>query len=127
MRNSGVREKVILLRTKNPGVTLRKLALELGVSFQRVHQILRSEGQRTSREKKTFYCVVCKKPLESGKRKYHPDCYQQEHKPVVVCFFCGDEKTILGRDYRRAERQGQTHFYCTRACLYAAKKRNSGS
>ena len=121
------REKVIHLRNSYPERTMTSIAEEIGVSRQRVHQILLKEGLPTKRvrELPIGYCQICEKPFSEIKYQYpkaHRECRLAANRVTVRCNYCGAPKVITLGLYERAingytNKQGIKYkgdFYCSK-------------
>lgn len=118
-----VREAVKKLRLEHIDWTLAKIAGEVGVTRQRVSQLLHALElpARGLYIKKIKECRVCKKITPSG-QVVCPECRDQYYYRTVECAFC--HKSIHKRKaiYMYLLFSGQKHFYCSRACYYSNKK-----
>lgn len=105
-------EKIIELRRNNPCMTMQWIADRVGVSRERIRQVLSAAGLRTWSTciNIFFYCVHCGKP---SKREFCSRQCKKEHNRVsVACFNCG---TIINRKIVEITRS-KRHF-CTRGCF----------
>jgi len=119
------RDRIAYLRNTYPERTMTSIAKEVGVSRQRVHQVLQQEGLPTKsfRTLSIGYCQICEKPypeLLSRYPKAHKECRLAANRVTVRCNYCGEPKEItLGLYYRAVNgyetKQGIKYkgdFYC---------------
>ena len=117
---TGVRDKVISLRTNHPDMTLESIGIELGVSKQRVSQILMSEKLETrSTYRITLPMSACKRcgtPVPYRKRIYcSPICQRPTGRTIITCNYCGKEVSMMTSVYK-TRMISTKYIHCSRIC-----------
>jgi hypothetical protein len=113
-------QKAVELKRKNPCLTLEAIGDSLGVTRERVRQILQEHGFDTKRRIKTRICAGCGRVyrVSEGGRKYHSrECWKKSILIPVACASCGKimwhrEKHVLAQLSTR----GYQRMFCSRAC-----------
>lgn len=123
---TGVRNKVCQLRADNPNMTLVGIGTLVGVSRERVRQLLKAEELPTRgiRIKKWVYtCIKCGKSGDGiPKTGLCKACLYP--KVIVNCDYCGKEK-IGGYNLRKhlsnfnnkLKYKYTGKYYCNRTCM----------
>ena len=107
-------QAVVSMRNKSACATLQDIADNLGISRQRVHQILKKEDLRTKHytQKTRFECQVCGKT--SSHKFCSVECKKKWHEIPVTCTTCG-------KLFTRSRRQLLAHYkeflFCSRECF----------
>ncbi len=118
-RRGKTKRVVVDTRQANPNVSATDMAEAIGVSRQRVWQILKEEGLPTLIKKKHPLCSVCHKELiwknKSG------ICMPCSLKAIPVftvkCDYCGNEITHRENSLWKRQRKKNKHWFCNRHCL----------
>lgn len=114
-RRSRIKE-VLVLKDDNPQLSLAEIGREVGLSRERVRQIIKASGKVYKKVDKEI-CPLCqgqKKP----RTKYCKTCYHKLRTIVLKCPQCGKEIERRKSSYTyRKEKQHQLDFYCSRECL----------
>ncbi len=116
------RELVIKIRNTNPCLTLRGIGEKVGLSKQRVEQILKKTGKPTKHFKQSYICNNCKKlfiPRSWAKRKLFCclKCKVDYSKVELICETCGNLfKRSLYYMKSNLKRTGQNHIFCNKRC-----------
>ena len=110
------REEVLQLRNNNPVMSMSEISRILGISRQRVFQILKTSGLPTRIQKIVFHCVKCDKVVDKEKTfRYNGQrctaCRIQENIVYLTCYFCDN---FMVR--RRYTVRNKRHF-CDRICF----------
>jgi len=120
------RDKVIELRKHHPEMTLQAIGTELGISRERVRQILTSENIETRSLGRIPVpmplCKNCNNPVPLRKRIYcSPECQRPNGKTTTHCHFCNKEIVLMSAQYR-ARSSRATHIHCSRECRGADRR-----
>lgn len=111
-----VRIEAIALRKANPNITLEAVALECGVTKQRIYKIFKDEGIKRP-VKPLPNCIQCGIILTSYKaRLCSTRCELMKYYSSQPCFSCG--AVIKMRKYilRYKLSKNQFKFFCDRQC-----------
>ena len=114
--------KVVQLREKYPDMRASEIGKIVGLTRERVRQILKSQGLSTTVEKpKPNNCDLCGEPV-SGDTSRHMKCIQEEAWVIVPCATCGADRKVRSSTHKYRQQNG-THYtgkyYCNRKCFYA--------
>ena len=89
-----------------------EIARELGISRERVRQLLKREGLPTSRK---GLCSVCGNPTRRGtechRHRKHPHTLQ---RVIIECHICGGTREMYLYDYKRPRKL--PFFFCSKHC-----------
>ena len=111
-------------RKKHPEFTLQQIANNLGITKERVRQILKRDDLVTKHvHRYKNMCKICGKHLLSKtKSMVCMDC----HRAVVICAYCGKEihkgKALLSRHLKNQKNRKlkyKGNYYCDRKCFGA--------
>ena len=107
------------LREAQPKLQASAIARELGISRERVRQILEALGLPTSFPSPLRVCVNdgCDNelPRRSKAKTCSPECFYAYRRTTFICAYCGAEKEILKS--RLAVQQKKYKFtYCSKPC-----------
>lgn len=122
---TGAMDKVIQLRKGNPCLTSAKIGRMVGISRQRVFQILRREGLATVKVRNPRTCEHCGCPCLGGQNRFcSHQCFHAHTYAILICEACGKE---FERRARLLIHQLNTpnsltgrqceHIFCSRRCL----------
>ena len=135
--------RVIELRQENPDMTLKAIGEKVGISRERVRQILKREGLTTvsTNGHTTSYrvprgkCIICgneigldKKIWYSKKGVRHPQYCSQEcsgsglqYRSIsfITCYRCGKVKSAPKTEAKWRAIKNE-HTYCSRTCVTKA-------
>ncbi len=128
--------RVVKLRQENPSMTLTKIAYIVGISRERVRQLLVDASLPTQIPKQTFQCPMCGKQVRKLIRSGFCSlkCQAASRMMTLICDYCGN--TFTRPDYKAVYNTTlkgyKGHFFCSRECfgqwvgqfLYKARKRN---
>ena len=125
------REAVIQLRQVNPCLKGSDIARTLGISRERVRQILNEEGMRTAFPQKEFICNQCGITFTtkgSSAKFCSMKCYSDSTRVPIICDECGIlfhtlRSALIGR-YRNRKTDG---LYCSKRCWGKVFGRGRGS
>ncbi len=131
---TSARQQVIALRTTNPCMTCASIGGKVGVSRERVRQILDMEGlsTRVPSRRQLFTCLACGKTIEHKGNKMFCDrkCEWQYSHGNLVCSNCGKEFTLWISDLKdRVLHSKSGLLFCKRRCFgqYMGKKYGFGA
>ena len=114
-------KKVIQYRKKFPEMRTAEIAKVVGLTRERVRQILRDEGLSTRISPKAQrYCSQCKNPV-SGSTVTCRKCIRENAWVIVPCSTCGADKEVRKSTHRYRQKE-ESHYsgkyYCNRQCFY---------
>lgn len=124
------RSKVLALVHLDQYATQTQIARAVGVSRERVRQILKTEGiafgRYWGRPKPT--CPSCGKPM-SYTSKSCRKCWEASRRVILVCEMCGKSFSRKNSDINRAKKHGYKHIWCSKHCqgIWAGKNHGWGS
>ena len=117
--------KIVAMRKSNPCMTLQEVGTHLGLTRERIRQILQSEGQPTRRyvAGRTWVCQKCGVTYHLSRHHTHhlycPACKEIGAKIPVACDQCGKIKFMYAIQVLRKQATTGTaneHFFCDRHC-----------
>ena len=122
----GKREEAIQLRKAYPDMTLAAIGETIGVSRERVRQILSSENLETRSVGRIPVpmplCRTCNNPVPIRKRIYcSPECQRPHGKTSTNCHFCNKEIILMTSQYN-ARTSRNVHIHCSRECRSADRR-----
>ena len=113
---------VLALRRQQPQLNATKIASQLGVSRERVRQILKKAGLPTSFSSGPRHCSSCGKRLFYNVRKFGmcQSCltasrHNQVYK-TFVCELCGQPFERRMSEVRTAQKHGRRTRWCSKRC-----------
>ena len=116
----GIARKTVRdLRMGNPRMLAAEIAEQVGVSRERVRQILNSEGLPTRIAPRLRPCKVCGNPITNNNAKYYCSmaCLTKDHQVSLVCSICGKPFKIRTCDYEHRLRHKKTNlWFCSKVC-----------
>ena len=120
--------KAVLLRKKYPDMRTSEIGRRVGLTRERVRQILLAQGLPTTIPKSDYHCQYCEK-LVTKATKTCMDCIRERAWMVVNCAACGKDTRIRTsthryRQYKSTKYKG--NYYCDRTCFYSRKNPFSG-
>lgn len=104
------------LRKLRPCLPAAEIARQVGISRERVRQILSKLGLPTD-TRVSRLCIVCSKRL-NGKANYKycsKDCQYQDSHILVRCDNCGNLKQV-GKSHIITQTKRYQHFFCSKYC-----------
>lgn len=113
---SDTRKQVTDLRAANLSISMAEIAKKVGISRQRVYQILRKDGFPTRRRvlKNQYECLVCGAVTEH--KFCSKECKIKWKQIPVVCTRCGKlflrNRSQLLNNYRRHD----STLFCSKHC-----------
>ena len=135
------RELIIQLRKAHPDMHLQSMEEKVGLTKERVRQILVSENLSTRSvkevERREFKplprCITCNLPTKKYDRKHCSiECTIKARWPnsstTFSCYRCGKKKTISTSQYKKRV-QNYNHIHCSKSCsakTYWETKVNNG-
>lgn len=113
------RDRVIALRTHDQTLRATHIAKMVGVSRERVRQILSGEGLSTKVPFTSFaFCEDCNKRL-STKSRFCKVCFMKSRRMELVCMSCGTAYQIRKKEVETRRARGYKLNFCSRRCLGA--------
>ena len=117
---TGRRTRVVELRIHHPHMTLREIGEELGITRERVRQILVTENLETRSSARMPMpmpaCKRCGNPVPYRKRIF---CSRMCHRPngriIVICHSCGKAISLMTSIYKSRHARA-AHIHCSRTC-----------
>ena len=113
---------VALMRDKYPCYTEQKIGdIFGGITRERVRQILKKEGRRTSSTKRDIWamehiCPRCGKP-KKFKAKNCRQCSYELHRVTLACSWCGELfEQYQSQVLHKISVHGQKTFFCNKKC-----------
>ena len=137
MTTTSNRVMIVQLRKEHPNMTLQEMGEQIGISRERVRQILVSENLSTRSikevERRTFKplprCESCNLPTKAHNRKYcSSGCRFPGGWTTFACYRCGKENTIETSQYKKRAKY-YNHMHCSKSCstkTYWETKVNNG-
>jgi RNA polymerase-binding transcription factor DksA len=111
------REKVSLLRQKDPSMPAVRIAEALNISRERVRQLLNEAGLPTYFRKYYGSCELCGGDIPSSRKAYcSNECRTQAKRITFQCDYCGQDKILIRAAYNAQKRRGYKHMYCSIKC-----------
>lgn len=116
--NMKSRNAVLAFRQQNPIMKAVDIARGVGISRERVRQILNKYNLPTAIYKVPYICQDCGKILRNGNqnRKWCKECRTNHLKVELVCETCGKSFLREGWLYRKSQRRGYKHIWCSKQC-----------
>ena len=116
---TGTRADVVRLRKTYPDYTLQRIGETVGVSRERVRQILKAEGLSTKAFRVSKYppkvCKYCYKFTENQRSYCNTECRTKAHWVKYNCHYCGDEHSMWKAYWKRQSKKYKNH-YCSTSC-----------
>ena len=119
------RPQVIQLKKENPQYTLQQIGDQIGITRERVRQILNTESLPTHHLTPPKRCRQCKKPInKAGNRIFCSlACKSLSRRIKLVCETCHIEfYRLKGINNFRTEKTGLKHQYCCLGCFLAVHR-----
>jgi len=116
LSGSDTRQKVRELRSTNLCMNMSEIARKVGISRQRVYQILREEGLPTKHHLKMtqYACVVC--GTISAHKFCCDNCKKKWQQIPVICTRCGKLFTRNRHQFLTNYRHFNNSLFCSRDC-----------
>lgn len=130
--SSSTRDRVIALRTQNPGLTLQQIGNECGITREAVRKHLVKAGLPT-KAASDRRCYFCNRRVEpGGYRRRRPNknipfahyrclsCAKEQKKAKIVLLECDDCHLLFPRPariVRAMAKRGYQHKFCSRKCM----------
>ena len=124
------RDLVKLYRDENPKMKASEIGRKIGVSRQRISELLREMGMETKILLPIRYCQECKNPIDRDNRNgkfCSLACYYKQGRTQLVCTECGREYHRCSSTIKRKGPDSSGDF-CTRVCygLHLSKRYGFG-
>ena len=125
-RLSAAALKAINYKRYDPDMRVSEISRKVGLSRERVRQILKERGLSTTLSKNVTYCSDCGKELNRGAARCS-SCIKKGAYITINCHFCGKEKDIPSSIYKyrnKDEKRYKGNFYCDRTCFYNSRRKD---
>ena len=111
-------EQIVTLREDNPCSTGASIARAVGVSRERVRQVLSKRGLENSRVTPKKMCLNCGKILPYRRTRYCTwGCHKEHHRIPIECPVCGKIFHLVpSQVLYRLHRSKTGNLYCSRYC-----------
>ena len=113
------RDIVTYLRRTSPDMTLQEIGSHVGISRERVRQILVSEQLETRSRGRYLplpVCLYCGTSLPNRQRKYcDSKCQYPNGKTTVYCNYCNKEMIFMTSVYLSRTSRAK-YIHCSRSC-----------
>lgn len=112
-------EKVLAMRKVTPCISMQEIGEKLGITRERVRQILKSAGQPTKHYVARHMCAGCGRKLQSNNKSgYCQKCSKERNRIPLVCDECS---TLFYRTkaevLNRAKQNGyEGKVFCSKHC-----------
>ena len=110
-------EKVEGLRKTDPRITQAEMARRIGVSKERVRQILRKKGMAAVPDPLTATCQHCGKKIHPNRSFCNQECRSTHSHTALICSECGRSYTIRRNVLNSRKKRGTRHNFCSRRCM----------
>lgn len=125
-RTNNASQLIIDYRQSNPNMTLVEIGDLVGVSKERVRQILAKaniETRSTNRIPKSLpNCKNCGKPVPSRGRLYcSNECQHPNGKTKINCHYCDKEIILRSAEYRTRIQRAR-YIHCSKECLAESQR-----
>lgn len=123
-----VAQQAIRLRKDNPCLTSSDIGRELGVTRERIRQILARDALPTRRLHQEYVCQQCGTTIQQPRRFCSLKCRFEYNHPVIECDQCGK---LFRRDTSKILASARNplsfgRFFCNRHCLGKYRGLHSG-
>lgn len=119
-REMGARSKVVEMRKSNPCASLGQIGRKLGITRERVRQILTSEKLPTRHITLHYVCNQCGKVMTKGQKIFCSiECFRAFHHITLICDECGKPFSRLMSDAVNQFKQGNKEnkkLFCSKKC-----------
>jgi len=118
--STGNREVVKYLRNNHPEITLQEIGSHVGISRERVRQLLSSEKLETRSSGRQPVpmpnCQYCGTSLPHRRRRYcGPKCQYPNGKVTTYCHYCNKEIILMTSVYNSRQFRSK-YIHCSRYC-----------
>ena len=113
-------EKIIDLRQKNPKMTLADIGRIVGLSRERVRQILVRHGLSTKAFRPKPFCPLCGKPSLRALKTSCLECKAKRKWVYLPCDHCGravKKSRLLRERQMKDPRYTNKRTFCNKACM----------
>lgn len=125
--------EAIRLRQENPTWTLQQIGDVVGVSRERVRQVLKKNSIQTIHYIEKPYCKNCGNPAKPRRKFCGPKCRYDYGQVEIVCIVCGVKKQRSTAWYNRMLKDPSytgngSRVFCSKKCFgyYAGKNWSKG-
>jgi len=119
IKGEKIRSEIIALRTNQPNIRASRIAEIIGVSRERVRQILVELDMPTNFFKQRIYhCIECGKEIYKPSN-YCQNCYTEKchkkYRTKLICPYCKKEFSRMNSYVKRQAKLGH-RMYCSTSC-----------
>lgn len=110
--------KVVRIRQSNPCATLEKIGQQVGITHERVRQILYEAELPTKRyyqPSQLYECLNCRKPTPN-KKYCSKECRYEHTHPLVECDICHQLFRRRHTDLFNPSSGTHNHYFCSKSC-----------
>lgn len=112
------REMVIQLRAANPEMRASHIAKEIGITRERVRQILNDLGLPTRVGLRPFEpCLYCGKPRKWTRMYCSRECAWESKYIYLKCMQCGNDFKRREKLHSHNVRKGSNYTFCGKSCF----------
>jgi DNA-binding CsgD family transcriptional regulator len=116
-----ITQNVVECRDRQPDISASAIARTLGISRERVRQILKRAGCETDIKRHrhiTIHCRVCGRSIGNSKSGLCHDCkYDAVPTFEVKCSMCGALKSLRDTGDNHVHKANNRHWFCDRHCM----------
>jgi hypothetical protein len=110
------KQSVFTLREEHPDWTLDAIGKEVGVTRERVRQILKKKGMPTKSTRIPKVCSVCGIRVETSRKFCSSECRKKNSSITFKCSFCNVDVTWAKSVFNAQKRRGYKNIHCSREC-----------
>jgi len=110
------KQKIFTFREEHPEWTLDAIGKEVGVTRERVRQILKKRGLPTKARKTSKLCAVCSIRVAYSRKFCSPECRRKNSSITFKCSFCNVDVTWSKAIFNAQKRRGYKNIHCSREC-----------
>lgn len=111
------KQRVLALRETDPSLPSVRIAETVGLTRERVRQILKEAGLPTYLPRHYGYCASCGNDIPRGRTLYCSlECRHAAVRVTFNCALCGTSKTLRRSAYNAQVRRGYKNMYCSVGC-----------
>jgi biotin operon repressor/endogenous inhibitor of DNA gyrase (YacG/DUF329 family) len=110
------RLSVLKIREDNPCATLQTVAVQIGVTRERVRQILKTENKPTFHWRQKYICLNCGREMTRRRIFCSRECRSAYQKILVSCDNCGQLYKKSARRLITSIKRGHEYTFCSKKC-----------
>ena len=112
--------EAVKLRNDTPCLTLQQIGDKLGITRERVRQILLNQGKDTKHyiHKNIYECLECGTTIMGNSHYFCSNTCRNKYKNIpLICEQCGILFYRTEAQLLHSIKRGQKHIYCSRKCF----------